>query len=265
MKKIAIYFFSFLIFSSLSIVAQGTRKIDNQAFKRGERLEFRVFYDALLTGQVTAGVASLEIGKDVITMNDRPVFYVKGEGWSKGAFNFFFKVEDKFESYFDEESIIPYKFTRRIREGGYHKDEDVRFYHLSRTASHDNKTKKIPGNVQDVISAFYYARTIDFSKAKMGDIFPIPFYLDDSVYTSVVQFAGREVVRTILGEFRCLKFKPMMATGNVFSDPYPMTLWVTDDKNRLPILGTSAVVVGTVKMELTHYSNIANPLSSKTD
>jgi hypothetical protein len=174
-------------------------------------------------------------------------------------------VEDKFESYFDEQAIIPFRFTRKIREGGYRKDEDVRFYPMSQTVSYNKKVKRIPPNVQDVISALYYARTLDFSKAKVGDIFPIPFYLDDSVYTSVVQFKGRETVKTILGEFRCLKFKPMMATGNVFDDPYPMTLWVTDDKNRLPVLGESAVIIGSVKMELTSFRNIANPLLSKID
>jgi hypothetical protein len=244
---------------------QKYRKIDNQAFKRGERLEFKVFYDALLTGKVTAGIAVLEVSKEIVKMNDRPVYYVKGEGWSKGAFNFFFKVEDKFESYFDEEALIPFKFVRKSREGGYKKDEDVRFFHLTQIASSNRKLKHIPPNVQDVVSAFYYARTIDYSDARVGDVFPIPFYLDDSVYTTAIQYDGRETVKTSLGQFRCLRFKPMVVTGNVFSNPYPMILWVTDDKNRLPVLAQSAVVVGSVKMELTGYSNIANPLLSKID
>jgi len=263
-KSILLLFIISVLFSSFSF-GQKLRKIDNQAFKRGERLEFKVFYDAMLTGKVTAGIAFLEVGKEKATMNERPVYYVKGEGWSKGAFNFFFKVEDKFESYFDEDALIPYRFVRKVREGGYKKDEDVRFFHITQVASSNRKIKHIPSNVQDVISAFYYARTIDYSNAKKGDIFPIPFYLDDSVYTTAIQFDGRETIKTSLGTFRCLRFKPMVVTGNVFSNPYPMILWVTDDKNRLPVLGESAVVVGKVKFELTGYTNIANPLLSKTD
>lgn len=265
MKKFIVLLSIFTVLLSANTFGQKLRKIDNHAFKRGERLEFKIFYDAMLTGKVTAGIAYLEVGKDKVVMNDRPVYYVKGEGWSKGAFNFFFKVQDKFESYFDEEAIIPYKFVRKIREGGYKADEDVKFFHLTHIASSNRKLKHIPSNVQDVISAFYYARTIDYSHAKVGDIFPIPFYLDDSVYTTAIQYDGSEVVKTSLGEFRCLRFKPMVVTGKVFSNPYPMILWVTDDKNRLPVLGVSAVVVGSIKVELTGYTNIANPLNSKID
>ena len=67
---------------------------------------------------------------------------------------------------------------------------------------------------------------------------------------------------TELGTFRCLRFKPMVATGNVFSQPYPMDVWVTDDKNHLPVLAKSVVIVGSVKLELISYSGLANPLTS---
>jgi hypothetical protein len=85
------------------------------------------------------------------------------------------------------------------------------------------------------------------------------------VYISVIQYLGKEVVKTKAGKFRCLKFKPMVATGKVFSNPYPMTLWVTDDKNRLPILVESAVSVGSVKAELISFSGLANPTEAKLD
>ena len=75
-------------------------------------------------------------------------------------------------------------------------------------------------------------------------------------------FEGREVVEIELGTFRCLKMKPMMAVGEVFADKYPMTLWVTDDENHMPVLGKSAVFVGNIKMELMQYEGLANELSS---
>ncbi len=242
---------------------QAPRRIPNQAFTAGEKLEFRVFYDAILTGKVTAGYASLHVKEEVKTMNNRPVYHVVGEGRSRKAFDWFFKVRDRFESFFDTEAFIPYLFIRRTKEGSYVKDDDVRFDHKREYASSRTALKKIPANVQDIISAFYYARTLDFSDARIGQNFPVPFFLDDSVYVSVIQFHGIEVIETSLGRFRCMKFKPMVATGSVFSNPYPMTLWVTDDDNRIPILGESAVVVGTVKMELTGFSNLANPLEAK--
>lgn len=251
--------------SLVSHAQQLPRKITNQAFQKGEKLEFRVYYDAMLTGKVTAGYASLEVKSGQKTINNRPVYHVVGEGRSRKAFDWFFKVRDRFESFFDTEAFIPYIFIRRTREGGYVKDDDVKFDHNLEYASSRNALKKIPAGVQDVISAFYYARTIDFTNAKIGQNFPVPFFLDDSVYISVIQYHGIEKVSTSFGTFRCLKFKPMVATGKAFSNPYPMTLWVTDDYNRIPILGESAVVVGSVKMELIGVSNLANPMAARLD
>jgi hypothetical protein len=227
-----------------SVAAQNLRKVNNDAFKKGEKLEFRVFYDARFTGKVTAGYATLEVKNEVKSMQNRPVFHIVGEGKSRSAFNWFFKVQDRMESFIDEEALIPYLFIRRTKEGGYTKDDDVKFDHQLNYASSRNALKKIPKNIQDVISAVYYARTIDFGTAKIGQNFSVNFYLDDSVYVSVIQYMGKENISTKAGKFRCMKFKPMVATGKVFSNPYPMTLWVTDDKNHLPILVESEVVIG---------------------
>ena len=185
-----------------------------------------------------------------------------GEGRSKGAFNLFFKVNDRFESYIDEESLVPWYFVRSSREGDYSKDDEVRFNQFSNTASSKTANKKVPAGIQDIISAFYLARTFDFSGLKEGDKIPLNLFFDDSVYVSVIQFAGREEVATDLGIFRCLKFRPMVMTGNVFSQEYPMDIWISDDDNHIPVLASSAVIVGSVKLELIGYEGLNRPLSS---
>ncbi len=241
------------------------RKVDNDAFKPGEKLKFRVYYESLLTGKVDAGIATLEVKNSKKKFDSRQVYHIIGTGKSVGAFNVFFKVRDRYETYIDKKALISHYFVRRTREGGYVKDDDVLFDHRNRLAKSRTATKKIKENIQDVISAVFYARTIDFSNAKKGDNFSIDFFLDDSVYISVIQFQGREIVETELGIFRCLAFKPMVATGEVFSNPYPMTLWVTDDKNRLPVFAKSAVIIGSVKMELIKFSGLANPIEARIE
>jgi hypothetical protein len=228
----------------------------NSAFIPGELLRFKVYYDSYLTGKVVAGTASLEVKFEKKDFEGRPVYHTVGEGKSKGAFNFFFKVEDRFESYIDAEFLFPLYFIRRTREGDYRKNDEVRFNHQKGSAVSRSKTKKIPPGTQDIISAFYYARTIDISGLKPGDYFNMPFYLDDSVYVSRVYFDSRETVKTDAGTFKCMKFKPMVATGGVFGQPYPMAVWVTDDQYRIPVLAQSAVIVGSVKMELVEYKGV---------
>lgn len=238
------------------------RIVDNKAFKPGEKLQFRVYYDAVLTGRVTAGIGIAEVKETDKAFQGRPVYHIDTEGFSKGVFHFFYKVRDEFDSYVDKEFLAPHYFVRETREGGYEKFDEYQFnqedeYVITRTDS-----MSIPRYTQDFISAFYYARTFNDDTLKLGDVFYLDFFIDDSVYHSAVFFEGREIVEIQMGTFNCLKFKPMMAKGDVFSEKYPMTLWVTDDDNHLPILAKSAVIVGNVKMELIEFEGLCNELTS---
>lgn len=238
------------------------RQIKNEAFKPGERLQYCFYYDAWLTGKVTAGTGVMEVKDAEQKYNNREVYHIDTEGQSKGMFNWFFKVYDQFDSYIDKEFIAPHYFERRTREGGYRKDDEYRFDHVNNKVITRKKDNLIPKYTQDFISAVYFARTFKTDTLKVGDMLPINFFIDDSVYTSAIIFEGKEIINIDLGKFRCLRFKPGMATGEVFSNKYPMTLWVTDDKNHIPVLAVSAVVVGNVKAELMEFEGLANPLTS---
>ena len=245
------------------------RTVKNDAFKRGELIRYKVYYDAALTGKVTAGEAELEVKNETKQIAGRNTFHIVGLGLTKGAFNFFFKVVDRYETYIDEQAMVPWLFIRRVNEGGYKISQDVTFNQFKNVASSlNNKNSKttttpIKSNVQDIISAFYYARTIDFTNAKLGQEFPVPFFIDDTVYTSSIVYEGKQNVPIGIGTFKCLKFKPSVAKGNVFKDQFPMTFYITDDKNHLPILVESAILVGSVKLELIKYSNLMNTVASK--
>lgn len=252
--------FLWAIFSESPLMAQELHHIENTAFQPGEKLTFRVYYQSLLTGKVTAGEARLHIKNKLTKHNDRPTYHILATGQSKGAFNFFFKVDDRFETFIDTQALIPWKFTRRTREGGYKKDDEVSFRQHQGLAVSRRAIKRIPPNTQDIVSVFYYARTLDISGMEPEDSFPLAFFLDDSLYVSKIVFLGKEVIKTELGSVSCLKFKPMVIKGNVFSEPYPMVLWISDDKNRLPVLVQSAVIVGSVKMELVEYEGLRNPM-----
>ena len=262
MKRLFLLSIVFL-FCSVSIAQN--KKVVNFAFKRGEKLVFRVYYDSFLTGKVTAGEATLEVTSDQKEVGGRPTFHVIGTGRSKGAFNFFFKVMDRFESFFDEDTFSPMVFVRRTREGGYTKDDDVTFLKNKGVAISRKKTTPISADVHDFLSAYYWARNIDVSKYKFGESALFSFFLDDTTYASKIQFVKKEDVKISLGKFKTIKIMPGVAKGNVFNDEYPIEVWVSDDQNRVPILAQSKILVGKVKMELVSYSGLANPLTSKIE
>ena len=241
---------------------QSLAPVHNTAFIRGEKLKFTAYYDSYLSGKITAGIATLEVKFEDKKIDGRSTYHLVGEGKSKGPINYFFKVVDKFESYMDEEYLVPWTFLRNTHEGDYTVEDEVRFNQYSGSYSSKKANKNMKSGTHDILSAFYYCRTLDFSNLKLGERFPVNFMLDDSVYVSLIEFAGREDVITDLGRFHCLKFKPMVATGNVFSQPYPMEIWISDDQNRIPVLAKSALSVGSVKLELVEYKGLANPPSS---
>ncbi len=252
-----------ILLSSLPAFTQSYRTINNTAFVRGEKLTFRVAFNSALTGSITGGKATLEVKDDNKILNNRSTYHVVGEGKTTGFIEIFYKVRDRYESYFDQDALISRQFIRRTRENNYKKDDLVIFRQEDLLAVSLTKIVKVPANMQDVISAFYYARTLDISKLEPGAIVHVPFFLDDSVYNSKVIFKGRETVETKLGKFRCIAFRPMVATGYAFDDPYPITIWLTDDANRVPILIESEQSVGRGRVELISYSGLANPVTAK--
>ena len=229
------------------------RNINNVAFKPGETLKFRIHY-----GLISAGTATLEVKSDSKNFGGRECYHFIGEGKSVGAFDWFFKVRDRYESVTDKQAMIPWMFIRRVNEGGYVINQNVTFNHYTDSVKSEKATISVPDNTQDLISAFYYARTLDFANAKEGDIFEIPGYLDDAIFPMSVKYVGKETVECDKGTFRCLKLRPMLQEGRVFKDQEDMTIWVSDDANKIPIRIETKILVGSIKMDLVDYSNLAN-------
>jgi hypothetical protein len=259
---VLLIFFGFLL---KPIISEGYGQELNYAFQKGEKLHYRVFYDGPLFVRVHAGKAILELSNNSDILQDRKTFHAISTGFSNSTFDMFFKVRDRFESWFDEETLKPYRFIRRTNEGGYVVNDDVDFDYKAGIAKSRKKKVKIKDNTQDLVSAYYFARNLDISHLKIDDVFPLDFYLDDSVYTSAIVYKGIEIVETRIGKFRCMKFLPMVITGEVFGNPYPMSLYISDDKNRIPVLIKSEIVVGSVKAEITEYEKLKYPLDSKIE
>lgn len=231
--------------------------LNNEAFKRGEMLSFRLHY-----GIIDAGVATLAITDEVKEIGGRKTMHVVGVGSSRGAFDFFYKVRDRYETYIDEKAIVPWLFVRRVNEGGYKIEQDYVFNHYDDKVNVGNgETIKVEPNMQDMLSAFYHARALDLSSAKPGDIFSINCFMDKEVWPLKIKFIGRENVKTDAGTFRCLKFRPIVQKGRVFKKEEDLNVWITDDKNHIPVKGQADVLVGSIKMELTGYKGLANPVA----
>ena len=231
--------------------------VDQSAFKVGEKLTYRLHY-----GFIDAGEATVEVKSTDYTRLGREFFHVVGKGRSLGAFSWFFKVKDRYESYMDQESLMPWRFVRRIEEGKYKKSQDYVFYqHRKAVDNGQGQVYEIPIGVQDMISSFFYARTLDFSQAKEGDTFVVQTFMDDELFDLKVKYLGKETISLRKGKFRCMKFVPVVQEGRIFKDSEDLQVWITDDENKIPILAKAEILVGSIKMEVVDYEGLAHDIS----
>jgi len=231
--------------------------MNNNAFKRGEILTFRMHY-----GIIEAGICSLGITEEEKEIGGRKTFHIIGMGSSRGAFDFFYKVRDRYETYIDEKAMVPWLFVRRVNEGGYKINQDYIFNHFNNKVNVGNgEMYDIEANMQDMLSAFYHARNLDLSNAKPGETYSLNCFMDKEVWPLQIKFIQRETITTDLGTFKCLKFRPIVQKGRVFKNEEDLNIWITDDKNHIPVLGQCEVLVGSIKAELKSYSGLANPLA----
>lgn len=256
-KSISIFL---LILTSFPIsAASGFCEVRNTTFRAGEEITLRVYYSV---AGLYAAAGEAVFSSRLTTLNNKPVYHIVGDGKTFSFYDNFFKVRDRYETFIDTATLQPYKFIRNINEGGYKKYENVTFNKATNTAITKDGVYKVPGCVQDIISAIYYARNIDFAKYKPGDKIPFTVFLDNEIFNMYIRYMGRETVKTKYGKFRAIKFKPLLLEGTIFDGGEKMTVWVSNDRNKIPLRIESPISVGSVKVDMMGYKNLKYPLSS---
>jgi len=231
--------------------------VQNEAFKAGEILSYRLHY-----GVMDAGVILMEVKPEVLEVAGRKVYHIVGNGYSQGAFDWFFKVRDRYETFMDKDALLPWMFVRRVYEGGVTINQDYKFNHYTNKVDVGSGEKvEIPEGTQDMISAFYSARNIDLSNAKEGDIFTINSIVDKEIWPLKIRYVGKEKITCDIGTFNCVKFRPIVQKGRVFKSEDDLNVWLTDDKNHVPLRAQAKLVVGSIKLDIVSAKNLANPTS----
>ena len=231
--------------------------VQNDAFKEGEILSYRLHYGAL-----DAGVILMEVKPEVLEVAGRKVYHIVGNGYSKGTFDWFFKVRDRYETFIDKDALLPWMFVRRVYEGGVTINQDYKFNHYTNKVDVGSGEKvEIPDGTQDMISAFYSARNLDLTNAKEGDVFTINSIVDKEIWPLKIRYVGKEKIKCDIGTFNCVKFRPIVQKGRIFKHEDDLNVWLTDDKNHVPLRAQAKLVVGSIKLDIVSVKNLANPTS----
>ena len=244
----------------LMLLVSGLTYAQEAAFQDGEWFRFRISY----SGWWKAGEATLSVTNE--TLKGKPVYHVKGKGVTTGMTKLFFGVEDYYETYIDKNTTLPYRFIRKIDEGGHTKDKIIDFNQQSNVATvndkkhNEVKTFQTEPNIHDMVSAFYYLRnSIDSENLKDGDETVINMFFDQENFKFKLKFLGREEVKTKFGKVKALIFRPYVQAGRVFKEKESLTVWISDDQNKIPLQIKADLVVGSLKADIDAYKGLKHP------
>ena len=220
----------------------------------GEDLHYTVRY-----GFLEAGFARLKV-EEGPSYFGRKTWRVVGTGQSKGALDWVFRVRDHYESHIDRDGLFPHHFIRRVQEGGYHVDREVAFNPAGRTAAttERNTTRHhiLPAYCQDLVSAFYSARSLALERLSPGDVIQIPTVIDGKVHTIRARLTTRKEIKVKAGRFDCWGFTPVVRTGRIWKNEDDLMVWISADSRRIPVLIASDLVIGSVRLELTKDASV---------
>ena len=261
MKKLLIIL---ALFTSVISLGQSVKKLapeKNYAFKQGEWLKFRMSYSNFLN----AGFSTIEV-KETTNFN-KEAFHIIGKGKSTGLVSLFFKVKDDYQTFMYKETLKPYRFIRKINEGGYTKDKEILFDYEKNEAivknhKHNTETKHpINDEIQDMLSSLYFLRNQKLKDLKKGDEIELPMFFDQEIHNFKLVFLGEEIIKTKFGNVNSLAFRPMVQAGRVFKEQESVTVWISNDNNKIPLRIKASLAVGSLRADLEAFKGLAHPFN----
>jgi hypothetical protein len=249
---------SFPAHNSVDLKNYKFRSLKNEAFGYGERLDYKVGYKF-----ITAGTGYLQIGQKPVYRNNRESYHVQFEVRSLESLDFLYRVRDAFTSILDVSGIFPWEFNQRVREGNYKRDSKATFDQVKNKAYVKDKSYNIPEYVHDIISAFYYVRTLDLSTMKKGTTLYMKNFFEDTTFTLGVKIHGRSTCEVDAGTFNCILLEPLVVQGGLFQSEGSIFIWLTDDDRKMPVKVATKIPIGFVEAKLTSYKGLRGPLKSK--
>ena len=257
-KRILILLFVLLGLTALKEdVPVKLKHTSHRAFEAGEQLEYSLSYSF-----ISAGTAYLNVTDTVL--NGQKLLHLEIKGRTIGLADIIYKVRDVYESFIDPDTDMPVKAIRNIKEGGFRYYNEVLFDRDSSVVySKRSGIKHVPENTLDILSAFYYGRNHYFNDdMKKGDVISFQTYFSDKMFPFQIRYLGTEKIKTRFGKVECYKFAPVTEVGRAFKTKEGMFMWLSKDKNRIPVKIKFELVVGAFHCELENYKGLKYPFTS---
>lgn len=268
LNKLFFYLLIILVIG-FSAFAQETLSVippQRNPVNKGESIEYKVTF-----GFFTVGKAQIQTSPRTFKINDKPCYRIDIKGQTSGAVDWVAKIDDVWGVYMDTLHFLPQRSYRNIKENNYRKNEVTRFDHdklMAELMVLNQKTGefKEPKSIQvrqparDLVSGYSYLRTIDYDKKTVGDTISLYGLFEDEVYDFKVLYSGKEILKTKVGKVRAIRLVPVMPDNKIFSGENAITIWLSDDVNKIPLKIEASMFIGKAGCEITSYNCLKEEL-----
>ncbi len=268
MRKISVFI---AIFLSLAVNATDLCNQRNTTFKIGEQLSYSLYYNLSFIW-IHAGNASFNVRQAF--HGNKPAYQLQAVGSTIKSFDRFYRVRDTLITFVDTTHIAPYSFRQLTHEDSYWRKDEINFRENESKWAADLTTIKRKGTKKqtvsseecffDILSSVYQFRNIDTDHLQPNQQIPFQLVLNDGIYPLYLRYIKTEEIKLHGGDrYRCLVFKPMLVEGDIFKNGEGMTIWVTDDKNKIPVYIESKIRVGSIKAQIIDMKNLRHESTAK--
>ena len=207
-------------------------------------------------GFLSLGKATIEFNTDSVNCGS----FIRVNARSTGLAKVIKNIRYDFGSCIDPSSGLPSVASRIVQEGDKHNESEVFYYHNLRPDSSVVYSKVLDSivvkkNIYDILSAFYTFRSNYASKKmKNNEEVTLTTFFIREVWDLTIRYDGKETISTLFGEKECLRFMPVTEVGPYFRDTDDMTIWVTNDKLKIPVKIYVDLKVGSITADLESYT-----------
>ncbi len=236
--------------------------------QHGELLTYKITY-----GFLTIGEAKIETSSDVHLVDGVPCYRVDISGRTTGAVGWVAKVDDRWGAFLNKADLLPTKGYRIVRENNYKRDETTYFDHRQKRIRYyrydhqahkyqDEQVFTFTEKVRDLIGAYHYLRQLDFDRMSTGDTIKVTGFFENEFYNFQVLYSGKEKIKTEFGKIKAIRLVPVMPDNKVFDGENSISLWISDDANRIPLKAEANMFIGKAGCDIISYTNIKSSLGT---
>ena len=222
--------------------AAEAREVERTAprpFSVGERLTYEVRFGRINVGTATMHVVGIEEVRGVPAYHTR--FEVRGG-------NRLYRVQDRYESWFDTRSLASLRYIQDIDEGNYERRSVFEIYpEQQRFVEHGKEARPSVQHPLDEGSFLYWLRTIPL---EVGRTYTFDRYFRPDRNPVRIEVLRRERVQVPAGTFDAIVVRPVIQTRGIFSEGGRAEIWFADDSTRRMLQMKSRLSFGSLNLYL---------------